>query len=167
MISTATAARRLPLHIAAYSSHETVVRLLVEAAPQAAAAIRPGGAPLQLACRQGHTFTAHALLGAGPAAAVLAALAAAGAVGLSLFPDSLLAPGRLPLAAADWVLVPSPCPGIERALPTALAYGPEQAAQVVQRLPPAKAASLCTAALCLGRHGLPGCLTVLVMARCV
>ena len=57
---------------------------------------------------------------------------------LPLFCDLLLAPGRLPLATADWALVPSPCPGIERALPSALACGTDQAVQVVQRLPAAR-----------------------------
>ena len=174
----------LPLHWAAYSGRETVVRLLLEAAPQAATVAMAGGrTPLQLALHQlatvpaggrtqlqialdeGRTSTVRALLSAGPAASVLAALAAAHALALQLFPDFLLAPGRLPVAAADWAQVPSPCPGIERALPTALACGPDQAAQAVRRLPPAESERLRTAALCLGRHGLPGFLAALIVAR--
>ena len=161
-------AGRLPLHWAVLKGHAGVVRLLLEAAPQAAsAATASGHLPLQFALSQGHTSTVRALLGAGPPTALLAALAAAGAAALPLFPDFLLAPGRLPLAAADWALVPSPCPGIERALPAALACGPDQAAQVVRRLPPAEAARLRTTALCLGRHGVPGFVVALILARCV
>ena len=86
---------------------------------------------------------------------------------LSLFCSFLLAPGRLPLTVADWALVPLPCPGIERALPAALACGPDQAAQVVQRLPPAVAARLRISALCLGHHGVPGAVAALILACCV
>ena len=157
----------LPLHCAAFNGHAAVVRLLLEAAPQAATATAMGRTPLQLALDEGHTSTAFVLLGTGPAAAVLAALAAAGAPALALFPDFLLALGRLPLPAADWVLVPSPCPGIERALPAALACSAHQAAQVVRRLQPAEAARLRLAALCLHHYGLPGFVVALIVSRCV
>ena len=150
-----------------------MVRVLLNAAPQAAtAATADGHTPLQLTLGVGHTATARVLLSAGPAAAVLAALAAAAAVqgsatALPLFSDFLLAPGRLPLAAADWALVPLPCPDIECALPAALACrGRDQAAQVVRRLPPAMTASLRTSALCLGRHRMPGDVAPLIVARC-
>ena len=106
-------------------------------------------------------------MGTGPAAAVLATLAAAGAPALPLFPDFLLAPGRLPLASTDWSLVPSPCPGIEPVLPAALACGRNQVAQVLRcrrRLQPAEAARLRTAALCLSRVGLPGAVVALIVA---
>ena len=164
---------RLPLHRAAAAGHEAVVRLLLDAAPQAATATTAdGGTPLQIALLHGHTSSARVLLSAGPAAAVLSALAAAaaapaGADATSLFLDFLLAPGRLPLTAANWALVPLLCPDIERALPTALACGPDQAAQVVHRLPPAEAARLRAAALCLGRHGVQGSLAALILARCL
>ena len=59
----------------------------------------------------------------------------------------------------------SPCPGIERALPAALACSPGQAAQVAQRLPPATKARLRTAALCLGRCHLPNELAALILVR--
>ena len=133
----------LPLHAAARTGRDVVVRLLLDAAPQAAAeATADGDTPLQLALNEGRAPMARALLSAGPAAAVLAALAAANADvldALPLFCDFLLAPGRLPLAAADWALVPLPYPGIERALPAALACGADQAAQVVRR----RAAAAC------------------------
>ena len=163
----ADAAGWLPLHYAAFNGDEAVVRLLLEAVPQAAAAVDAmGRTPLQLAHDEGHTSTAFALLSAGPAAAVLATLAAGGAAALMLLPDFLLAPGRLPGAAADWALVHSPCPSIESALPAAPACGPGQAAQVVWRLQPAEAARLRLAALCLGRHGLPGFVAAPILARC-
>ena len=56
---------RLPLHIAAQEGHEAVVRLLLEAAPQAAAAVSELGTPLQLALGERHTAAAHALRCAG------------------------------------------------------------------------------------------------------
>ena len=166
----ATAEGWLPLHFAADCGHGAAVRLLLEAAPQAAATITEFGTPLQLALTHSHTHThtaaARALLAAGPAAAVLSALAAAGAFALALFPDFLSAPGRLPLAAAHWALVPSPCPGIQRALPAALACDTAQAAQVVRRLPPAEAACLRCAALCLHRRGLTSEVAALILAHC-
>ena len=144
------------------------MRLLLEAAPQAATVANAwGSTPLQIALDEGRTAAARALLSASPAASVLAALAAADALALQLFPDFLLAPGRLPLAPADWALVLLPCPGIEHALPAALACGPDQAAQVVRRLPPAEAARLRTTALCLGRHGVLGFVAAHILAGCV
>lgn len=126
---------------------------------------RPQGS-LQIALLANHAPAARPL-SAGPAAAVLAALLAAGAFAVPLFPDAVLAPGRLPLTADNWALVPSPCPGIERALPAALACSPGQAAQAVQRLPPAEKARLRRSALCLSRHGVPGHVAALILARCV
>ena len=114
-----------------------------------------------------HAAAAGALLRAGPAAAVLATLAANGDLALPLFTDFLLAPGGLPLSAADWALVPTPCPGIGRALPAALACSPDQAAQVVRRLPPADVASLRSGAVCLSRHHLPHLLVRNILAHAV
>ncbi len=160
----------MPLHAAAFTGHTDIVRLLLEAAPQAATAIGGSRTPLQHAFNGfngSHIEVARALLGAGPADEVLFALAASGAEALPLFLDFLLAPGRLPLAPAHWVLIPSPCPGIERALPPALACGSLQAAQVVQRMAPADVARLRTAALCLCRHGLPGDVAAPILAHCI
>ena len=137
-----------------------MVRLLLQAAPEAAAATALAS-PLQLALRGGHVSAARALLGAGSATAVLATLATAGTCALTLFPDFLLAPGRLPLAAADWVLVPSPCPGIERALTAS------QAAQLVRRLQPANAARLRNAALCLADTACRASWRQIPSGRCV
>ena len=174
---------QLPLHVAAQEGHVGVARLLVAAAPQAAAvAAASGGTPLQIALAQRHYAIASCLLGAGDATAVLRLLsdAAQGAAqvvnwagdpppGLPthLYADFLLAPGRLPLAAAGWALVPAPCPGIERALPAAAACSADQAQQVVQRLPPAAKARLRAAALCLGRCPLPVGVRALILARAV
>ena len=173
-------AHALPLHLAALRGHAPVVRLLLAAAPQAAeAADSKGHTPLQLALARRNNGTVGALLGTGDASAVLRAVSSAvggvqhgrdaGQAGPEaptfLFADFLLAPGRMPLAAADWALVPSPCPGIGRALPAALACSPAQAAQVVRRLRGAEKARLRTAALCLGRCILPGPVAALVLAR--
>ena len=139
----------LPLHCAANRGHAAVVRLLVQAGPAAATATTlDGQTPLQLALLNGHMAAARALLGAGPASSVLTALAAAGDPALPLFPDFLLTDGRLPLAAPDWALVPSPCPGLGRVLPAVLDCSPDQAAHLLQRLPAAERARLRTAALC-------------------
>ena len=77
----------------------------------------------------------------------------------------MLAPGRLPLSAADWALVPPTCLGIERALPAALACSPRQAAQVVRRVYHARSRRLRAAALCLSRRGLPGHLAARILAQ--
>jgi hypothetical protein len=66
-----------------------------------------------------------------------------------LFADFILA--RLPLSEAEWALVPSPCRGLGRALPAALAQSSTQAGRLVQHLPPAHAERLRTAARCLAR----------------
>lgn len=86
-----------------------------------------------------------------------------------LFPSShfLLATARLPLAAHGWALVPTPCPGLGPALPTALQCACEQAAQVVQRLPAADRARLRLAALCLHGRGLPADVAALILAHAV
>ena len=107
------------------------------------------------------------LLSAGPTPAVLANLASISGAGALVLHDFLLAPGVLPLATTYWALVLSPCPGIERVLPAALACGLDQAAQVVRRLQPAEAARLRTAALCLWRSGLPGAVAADILARCI
>ncbi|KAI7844109.1 hypothetical protein COHA_002248 [Chlorella ohadii] len=159
---------RLPLHLAAMEGQEVVTRLLLEAAPAASTARTKRNflhsTPLELALSFEHPATARVLLGAGPPELVLAALAAHNP-DHSLFADCLLAPGRMPLEAAHWALVPSPCIGIGRALPTALACSPAQAALLVRHLPAADAARLRTAALCLGRSSLPGALAGHILAR--
>jgi hypothetical protein len=85
----------------------------------------------------------------GTTAEVLVALVRAGAEGLPLFADCLFA--RLPLADAEWQLVPSPCPGLGQALPAALASSPAQAHSLVQHLPSTNAERLRVASLSLAR----------------
>ena len=62
-----------------------------------------------------------------------------------------LVAARLPLTEEEWALVPTPCPGLGRALRAALAKSDAQAAKVVRRLEPADAERLRTFALCLAR----------------
>ena len=152
----------LPLHLAAHHGDAEMVCVLLQAAPQAATVVAAGRTPLQLA----YTSEARAMLGAGPAAAVLATLKAAGAAALAI-PDFLLIPGRLPLDATAWAEVPSPCPGIERALPAALACSIGQAAQVVQRLQhwPGCAGGAAPAALARLRRWCSAC-SLLIACAC-
>jgi ankyrin repeat protein len=175
---TATAATHdghLPLHCAAVASDVTgrydreaaaLVRVLLDAAPHTATATASDGrVPLQHALRCGCAAVARLLLAAGPASDVLRHLAEAGDVGLELFADFVATPDRLPLTAADWDLVPTPCPGIERCLAAAYGSGTAQAAHVVRRMQPADAARLRCAALCLHHH-VPPEVAALILMRC-
>jgi len=92
----------LPLHQAAHGGRTAVVSMLLEAAPATASAIGGGATPLQVALATFHTATARMFLSAGTAAAVLAALAAAGEPAVCLFPAFVACPGRLPLSASNW-----------------------------------------------------------------
>jgi len=74
----------------------------------------------------------------------------AGAWARPLFADFILC--RPPLAEAEWVLVPAPCPGLGRALPLVLEHSLEQASQLVRRLPAEDVRRLRTCALCLARR---------------
>lgn len=56
-----------------------------------------------------------------------------------------------PLSEAQWAQLPRPCASIGRALAAALAFSPQQAQQVVRRLPPGDAERLRCTALCLAR----------------
>lgn len=93
-----------------------------------------------------HDEAARCLLGVGPAAAALDALQAGG---LHLLADFVAA--RCPLSEELWDDMPIFCRGIGRALPVAFAHSADQARLVVSHLPPADAARLRTAALCLAR----------------
>lgn len=155
----------LPLHVAVQCGHEAVAHLLVQAAPSTAASLFSGRTALQLALANGHTAAARPLLSAGSAAALLAVIASDGTP--ALFADFLLAAGRLALSAADWELIPSPCPGLGAALHAALACSAEQASQLVRRLPAEERARLRVAALCLCRRGLPRFEAALVLVHVV
>eukprot|EP00887_Chlorella_sp_A99_P000710 scaffold5.g710.t1 len=56
-----------------------------------------------------------------------------------------------PLSPVEWVALPSPCPGLERALPAVLARSPDEAAQLVAHLPAAAVGRLRALALSLAR----------------
>lgn len=58
---------------------------------------------------------------------------------------------HLPLTPQQWQRLPTPCPGLGRALPAVLARSEAEAAVLVAHLPPADAARLRTAALSLHR----------------
>jgi ankyrin repeat protein len=148
--AAATHAGWLPLHYAARQGNAEVVRLLLEAYPQAAVVSTPRGTtPLVLALRNQHAESAQLLVGHGSTPKVLAALAAAPPGMQHLFADAVAA--RLPLNAREWKRVPSPCPGLGRALPAALQHSLAQARQLVRRLPAADAERLQAAALVLVR----------------
>lgn len=96
-----------------------------------------------------HDEAARCLLAAGPAAAALAAIQVGGPPAQHLFADFVAA--RCPLRKGRWSGILHACPGIARALPAAYSHSPQQARQVVRRLPPADAERLRTFALCLAR----------------
>jgi hypothetical protein len=77
------------------------------------------------------------------------ALQQQGQTALPHFADFVVA--RLPLSAAEWALLPRHCPGLVRALPSALAHSASQASSLVRHLPAADVARLRTFALCLAR----------------
>ncbi len=63
-----------------------------------------------------------------------------------------LVTAHCPLPNELWQQLPAPCPGLARALPTALQHSHAQARMLVQHLPPADVAVLRTALLCLARQ---------------
>ena len=92
---------------------------------------------------------ARPMLAAEPPATALPLLCGAGEVALPLLPDLA---ARWPLTPAQWQQVPSPCPGLGRALPAALARSEAEAALLVARLPAANKAHLRAIALALHRR---------------
>ena len=151
---------RTPLHRASRGGYTRVIQLLLEAAPDVAAAVQTDGkTPFSVAelphededdwdffgeaddDPEARIAAASALLAAGPAESVLADLcAAAPDIALRLFPDFVTS--QAPLTDAQWALIPTPCPGLGRALPAALAHSTDQARQLVRHLPPEDAQRL-------------------------
>ena len=151
-----------------------VVKALLDAAPEAALMADAGGrVPLHCALADGRYTTARCLLEHGalpPAADVLSALQRRRERDPAM-PPSLYATlaARLALTPAQWQRMPSPCPGLEVALPAVLARSQAEAGLLVRRLPASDCERLRTAALCLRRaervHGV--CLPTDVCARII
>lgn len=104
--------------------------------------------------------TARCLLqpGAGPTGRMRAALVRAGPErGYPLLGEALAL--RLPLSASEWERVPFLTPGLGAALAAVLAHSPEQARQLVRRLPRAdllRPASTARRQRCQQRRCCPG-----------
>eukprot|EP00887_Chlorella_sp_A99_P004094 scaffold23.g4094.t1 len=146
--AVATIIGALPLHLTAGAMDDAAVtELLLAAAPETERAlIHDGRSALCLAASQAHLSSSRVLLerSAASTAELLADLLAAvedpGAV-----PECLEAVHTLladlaatcALSPADWEALPTPCPGLARALPVALARSPAEAAQLVAHLPDA------------------------------
>lgn len=145
----------LPLHLAARGGHASVAKVLLTAAPAAATVgTATGFNPLHMAIGGIHYMigcseVARCLLVGAPDAASLAILAAAGDPARHLFADCVSA--CIPLTKTEWALVPTPCYGLGRSLPSAFEHSADQAAHVVRRLPPADGQRLHTVGLCLVR----------------
>lgn len=110
-------------------------------------ALSAAGGPASPLFSPAHIEAARHLVVAGRRADALASLFASPLAAQHLWPDAVAA--HVPMSEAEWALVPAACIG--RTLPAALAQGPAQAALAAQRLPPADAARLRTAALALAR----------------
>ena len=165
------------LHLAATKGNAAAARLLVKAAPQVClmrvgpqnllpleaallmgetalqmAAIAPGGWPL-LKPLVAYLDAARPMLAAMPPELSLPVLleersCLSQTVARPLFPD---VPAHRPLTAAQWALIPAPCPGLAKALPATLQRSEAEAALLVAHLPAADSARLRTFALALHR----------------
>lgn len=153
----------LPLHHAAVRNQVCVMRVLLDAAPEAATthnsrgetplahtlqcegALQPGGSEDQPDCSD----AVRCLLGYGPGPAVLASLAAAGTAAQPFYADFVVQ--RQPLSDEEWAAVPTPCQGLHRALPAVLERSEQQAQQLVRHLTAAEVQRLQCGALCLAR----------------
>ncbi|KAI7846229.1 hypothetical protein COHA_000299 [Chlorella ohadii] len=149
----------LPVHMAAAEGTAAMLQLLLDAAPAsitAPASGLEGQQPIHRAASRGNTAAVETLLAARPD------LVSEGQLNWprhlcwrpapyagTCFPDFVAT--RLPLSNVLWVLLPRPCPGLGRVLPTALEHGIGQAQQLVRHLPAADMERLRLAALCLAR----------------
>ena len=124
------------------------VQALLAAGSDALAKNYDGRMPLYWVLYYEHLEAAETLLRAMPADAVLENLAASGTpLALQLLTDYIA--GCLPLTESQWAEVPTPLPGLGRALPAALASSVDQARLLVRHLSPPDSQRLRTAALCL------------------
>eukprot|EP00887_Chlorella_sp_A99_P000676 scaffold5.g676.t1 len=143
----------LALHWAAQEGHAAAVQLLLAAAPETASAAG-------INASQAHLSSSRELLGRSTASPteLLADLVAAvedpdaapawHAAVQALLVD--LAASR-PLWPGDWAALPSPCPGLARALPAVLSRSPFEARRLVAHLPAAARKRLRALALSLAR----------------
>eukprot|EP00887_Chlorella_sp_A99_P000639 scaffold5.g639.t1 len=143
------------------SDHLAVIELLLAAAPWSQhTRTHDGHTALQLAGSKAHLSSSRLLLerSVAPAAELiddlLDAAADPGAVTAcretvhALLADLAASRALLP---ADWAALPSPCPGLSRALPSVLARSTAEAAQLVTHLPDVAHGHLRTLALSLAR----------------
>eukprot|EP00887_Chlorella_sp_A99_P001698 scaffold8.g1698.t1 len=153
----------LPLYWASTGGHADVVALLLAAAPDTERhRVIAGRFSLRrLAFHDAwrHLAVARVMLerSTAPPAEILDDLLAVGrSVGAIHTPDwgvlfADLAASRA-LSPADWARLPTPCPGLARALPAVLARSPAEAAQLVARLPDAARGRLRALGLSLQRR---------------
>jgi len=160
-----TLQKETPLHCAVGGPYEYLgsvacVRQLLAAAPEAAL-VRDsmGSMPLEIALQPGRLGMAHCLLAEGPlepseALQQLHTFATSSqywgiAHSRPHLPLYALVAARQPLTAAEWALVPSPCPPLCSVLPTVLERSASEAAHLLSCLPAADRARLQVAACCL------------------
>jgi hypothetical protein len=136
-----------------------MVELLAAAAPELAhAPDAHGHSPLHLILQSWYLplrgcSAAFCLVRSAPAAQpALGLILAAGQPAVRLLP---LLVARLALTAAEWCLLPSPCPQLAAALPAVVQRSAEEAGWLVARLEEQQRARLLAAALCLSAVGLP------------
>ena len=127
-----------PLHVAAAEGCPRKASLLAAAAPRALVQLCVAGqtplhAALALKSEKARAATVRALLPMGSDTETLLVLNVTLPQSLPFFADFVIA--RPALSTINWALVPSPCPGLGRALPAALAHSPGQAPCLVARLP--------------------------------
>lgn len=107
-----------------------------------------GGSARLLVPLEEYLQTTRAVLPAIPPEVSLPLLLGRADLAMPLFPDLA---EHSPLTAAQWQQVPTPCPGLGRALPFVLHRSEAEAALLVAPLPAADSARLRTFALALHR----------------
>eukprot|EP00887_Chlorella_sp_A99_P001679 scaffold8.g1679.t1 len=150
----------LPLHYAARYGHTALVGLLLGAAPDTERRRTvEGESALFLAAFNGHLHATCILLERSTAApaGLIVDLVVAKNTPFTLMPAHEVflqladLAARRALSPADWAALPTPCPGLARALPAILARSPAEAAQLVAHLPAAARGRLHALLLSLAR----------------